>query len=167
MENNLKLSAPWVTYVHELTALFEQDPEVKIQYNENQNEVELFVSSARKSDALTQLLPTEKEFGNVKLKITVVPANDADLPSSLFAEAFYGNPVVKEIDDYDTVLGHMSFVVFEKKVVQFFNDQLDDINGNKSTLYQDIAKDVFEKHEGVYFCTAADGKLSKPLGEWP
>jgi hypothetical protein len=57
--------------------------------------------------------------------------------------------------------------VFEKKVVQFFNDQLDDINGNKSTLYQDIAKDVFEKHEGVYFCTAADGKLSKPLGEWP
>ena len=32
-------------------------------------------------------------------------------------------------------------------------DQLDDINDNKSMLYQDIANDVLDEKDGVFYCT--------------
>ncbi len=32
-------------------------------------------------------------------------------------------------------------------------NQLDDINGYKSTLYQDIAKDMLGEKDGVFYCT--------------
>jgi len=47
----------------------------------------------------------------------------------------------------------MNHVVFENKVVQYFNDQLDDPYGVKSALYEDLARDVFEDSEGVFFNT--------------
>lgn len=48
------------------------------------------------------------------------------------------------------------------KVVQYFNDDLGDAHGVCSTLYQEIAKDVFGEHEGIFFCTnlpADDNKV--------
>ena len=71
----MKLSSPWVEFYREIEALFAQDDEVKVVYEEEKNEVKLYVENARKADALAQLLPTEKTFGNVVLKITVIPAN--------------------------------------------------------------------------------------------
>lgn len=47
----------------------------------------------------------------------------------------------------------MTFIVFQNKVVQYWNDDLGDINGNCSTLYQTVAKDVFGDVEGIFFCT--------------
>ena len=164
---NVKLSPPWVTFVEEVKALFGQDPEVKIHYDENQNELKLYVENARKADALAQLLPAEKEFGAVKLKIAVVPSNAVGGPANLFADAFYGNPVLDDILDYKTVFGQMTYLMFQNKVVQFWNDQMDDPNGIKSTLFQEIAKDVFNEQGGVFFCTTAPVNLTKPLGEWP
>lgn len=166
--DNIKLSPPWITFVHELQALFEEDPDVKIKYSEEDYTCNLYVEDARKADALTQLLPTEKDFGNVKLKINVVPADVEETKVDLFADAFYNNPAVSRIESYDTPFGHVNYIVFENKVVQFYNDQMDDINGNKSTLFQDIAGDVFGYDHGVFYCTEAIKKnLNKPLGEWP
>lgn len=167
MNGQMHLSSPWWTYYNELNALFEKDSEVKLQFNDEEKEIKIFVENGRKADALTKLLPAEKEFGNVKIKISVIPANAGPSDYQLFADAFYGNPVVKEIDNFDTVFGNMSYVVFQNKVVQFFNDQMDDINGNKSTLFQEIAKEVFGETKGVFFCTEAPVNLTKPLGEWP
>jgi len=47
----------------------------------------------------------------------------------------------------------VDYVVFRNEVVQFFNDEMGDPNGLKSTLYQDIAKDVFADKDGIFFCT--------------
>lgn len=166
--DNIKLSPPWITFVHEIQALFEEDPDVKVKYSEADYTCNIYVEDARKADALTQLLPTEKEFGNVKLKINVVPANTEATKVDLFADAFYNNPAVSRIESYDTPFGRVSYIVFENKVVQFYNDQMDDINGNKSTLFQDIAGDVFGYDHGVFYCTEAlKRNLNKPLGEWP
>ncbi len=164
----MKLSAPWVNFYRELEALFAQDPEVRVVYEEETNEVKLFVENARKADALAQLLPAEKAFGNVTLKIAVIPANDEGVSKAeLIAEAFDGNPALSYIQHVDAVIGSFDYAVFENKVVQYFNDDLSDLNGLKSTLYQDIAKDVFGEDAGVFFCTEAPASLSKPLGEWP
>jgi hypothetical protein len=47
-------------------------------------------------------------------------------------------------------------VVFVPKVVQYYTDNLGDINGFRTTLYQELAKELFGESEltrGVYFCT--------------
>ena len=165
---NMKLSPPWITFVHEIEALFAEDPDVKVQYDENTNTVKLYVANIDKAEALDQLIPLKKSFGNVTINVEVIPANLCEMSKEkLFDKAFAGNPALCYTASYDNPLGHFTYIVFEKKVVQFFNDQLDDINGNKSMLLQDIASDVFGSDHAVFYCTDADRSLSKPLGEWP
>lgn len=152
---NLNLSAPWVTYYRKLDALFGGDPDIRVEYDEDNVEVKMFVENATKAEAISQLLPTEKTFGGVVLKITVVPANSVGVSrAALIATAFEGNPAYSYGITVDRVSSNpFHYVVFKNEVVQFYNDQLNDVNGNVSTLYQDIAKEVLGESEGIYFCT--------------
>lgn len=151
----LTLSAPWITFIHEIQMLFGQDEDIHITVDSESYEVKLFVDKTCKAEALAKLLPEEKVFGNVTVKITVIPANDMkESKVSLIKDAFEGNPVLLGVKTTSTTLGSFNYAVFKKEVVQFFNDQLDDINGNKSMLYQDIAKDVLGLQDGVFFCTS-------------
>ena len=155
MEKKLKLITPWVTYFSEMEQLFKEDPAVKIEYDDEKKEVKLFVEGQEKADALTRLLPAKKNFGDVILKITVIPANDeAEQPAALFRASFENNPAVSYVAPIDAGHGAIfNYVVFKKEVVQFWNGDLSDINGNTSTLYQDVAVNVFGDVPGVLFCT--------------
>lgn len=152
---SVKLIAPWAEYYHEVKALFGDDPEIKIEYDDNLPEVKIYVENAEKAAALTQLLPTEKIYGRIVLKITVIPANNGNQSlSSVYEAAFTGNPAFSYMETVEGILSNpISFLVFKNKVVQYYNDDLGDINGYRSTLYQDIAKDLFENTDGVFFCT--------------
>ena len=115
------------------------------------------MDSAVKAEALSQLLPQERTFGNVTIYINVIPANDNASKIELFKAAFYGNPVFEfEKTVPDVFSNPVSYMVFKNKVVQYYNDDMSDLHGLRSTLYEDIAKDVFENHDGVFFCTNAD-----------
>ena len=168
-----KLAPPWITFVNELEQLFKYDGEVHIVYDEDEQEVKVYVDSAGKAEALRVLLPEGKDFGNVGLTITVVPANGT-MPvknDKLFDVAFKGNGAYsfsKTIQGIFT--NNLTYVVFRNKVVQYWNDNLGDIYGQTSTLYQEIAKNIFGENEGICFCTDVEGPvkaLGAPLGEWP
>ena len=165
----MKLSPPWVTYFHEIEQLFEPDDEIKLVIDENANEIKMYVDNTDKANALTMLLPAEKKFCNITIKTTIYPPNLAEGKSlDLFEKAFAGNPIMKGTASAQGIYAGLKYVIFENKVVQFFNDNLDDVCGVKSTLYQDIAKDVFGETDGVFFCTELeDAELGAPLGEWP
>jgi len=153
MENNLKLSPPWVTYVSELKALFGEDPDIRIEYRDDTYEVKLFVDGADKADALSELLPAQRVYGNVVFSTTVAPANGLETGTAgLIEKAFKGNPALSDIMCVPTPFGEMQYVMFRKKVVQYYNDELCDPHGNVSTLYEDIARDVFGDSD-VFFCT--------------
>ena len=169
----IKLSPPWNTFVRELEQLFKYDSEVHVVYDEDEQEVKLYVDTAGKAQALELLLPKTKEFGNVTLFITVVPANGT-FPiktDNLFQTAFKGNGAFSFVKIVHGVFSNdLIYVVFKNKVVQYFNDDLGDIYGQKSTLYQEIAKNIFAETEGVCFCTDVEDpvyQLGFPLGEWP
>lgn len=150
----MKLSPPWVTYYKKINALFENDPQVRVVFDEENCEIRVYVESAVKAEAIEALLPANKEFGNVTVRTTVIPANDQRGTAALISTAFDGNPALSYIKHISTpVTGDVDYVVFANKVVQFFNDDLSDVNGNLNTLYQDIAMDVFEPSVGVFFCT--------------
>ena len=156
MENKkVVLSSPWANFFKEVQVLFDEDPEIKVIYDDNTPEIKLLVDSIDKADALSKLLPVEKSFGNVTLKITIVPANDNNESRiRLLEKAFKNNPVFSFAQTAEGIFTNpVHYFVFRNQVVQYYNDDLGDINGNRSTLYQEIAKEVFGEDEGVHFCT--------------
>jgi hypothetical protein len=167
----LGLSAPWTTYYKQIKALFAEDKDIKVIFDQDSCAIKLFVEDAEKADALTKLLPVEKAFGNVTVKIMVIPANAplAESRASLVEKAFKGNPAVSTIFSVEGIFGNpINYVAFVPKVVQFFNDDLSDLHGNCSTLYQELAKEVIGQEGGIYFCTDVPTEnVNKPLGEWP
>ena len=151
----LKLSSPWIEYYRKINALFGEDPNVLVQYDEEENEIILRVTGQEKADAIAEILPAEKSFGNVVVKITVVPANKAETKLEVFKKAFEGNPVFSYALSVDTGMTSNTFnyFVFKHRICSFFNDNLGDINGNYNALYEDVAKNVFEDADGILFCT--------------
>lgn len=172
----ISLAPPWITRVSELTQLFKYDAEVHVVYNNDEREVKLYVDNTSKANALGVLLPEQVVFGNVSLKITVVPANENSVglvnfsnKEVLFNTAFEGNGAFSFVKSVQGIFtNNLTYVVFKNKVVQYFNDDLGDVYGQCSTLYQEIAKNVFGDVEGVYYCTDVEEpvyKLGAPLGE--
>ena len=161
MENKLKLSPPWAIYLHQLQAFFKKDPGVKIFYNERNGEITLYAKEEIKAEALKKLLPTEKNFGNVTIKVSVVSggemtgAHGTQHPlADAIDYALYGNEALSYIRVVEAPGEPFIYVVFKKEVVQYFNDDFTDLHGVCSTLYQTLADELFEKvPNNVFFCT--------------
>ena len=150
------LSAPWIIYFREVEALFAQDPEVKVLMDEDEYELSIYVDSPVKAEAIQMLLPDEKVFGNVILKISVIPADKEPTKVELIRRAFAGNPALRKIVPAHLVVAPVDYVLFEKKVVQYYSDDASDLHGLTSTLYQEIAKDVIGEEADLYFCTSTE-----------
>lgn len=158
------LLSPWMDYVHKLEAFFDLDDDIEIEYVEEDGEkiIKIKVDGEEKAEALEKLLPIEKAFGTTVVDIEVIPSNEEDSKAKLFRIAFAGNEAVKYIKTVSLPFtsNPFTYVVFEKDVVQYWNDNLGDINGMSSTLYQNLAKEIFdpdgEGTGGVYFCTDVD-----------
>ena len=156
----LNLSPPWEIYYKKLSVFFAEDPDVRIVYDNIEQEIKIYVENSEKAVALTKLLPREKEFGNIKLTITIIPANmikasnTSDITNEDVFLAFDGNEAV---DDIKVISGIMTnsliYVIFAKKVVSYFTDDLGDYNGICSTLYQNLAKEIFIEIPNVFYCT--------------
>ena len=159
----LNLSSPWVVYYRKLSAFFKEDSEVRITYDEIEQEIKLYVDNAEKAVALEKLLPHEQNFGNVTLYITVVPANKTTFDSVKVAYSTSSSDIIQICFNNKAVVGvkvvdgimtnRITFVIFKKEVVQYFTDNIGDYHGICSTLYQDLAKEIFGNSDGVFFCT--------------
>ena len=155
----LTLSAPWQIYYKEVCELFKKDNEVRIVYDTDEQVINIYVDNTAKADAMAAVLPTEKDFGGVTVYINVIPANPTfkkakGARASLYEDLFRGNSIVDDIVTIEGVMTNpITYVIFSKEVVQYYNDSLSDAHGLCSTLYQDIAKRVLDASEGIFFCT--------------
>ena len=167
------------TVMGKVKALFGSDKGVAIEFDEAECRITLRVANVRKANAISRLVPPEVKFGNVTLKVCVVPGNVGEpLPkdaatTDVVAAAFDGNPVVTQVRQVSKgMFRDLAYCVFRKEVVQIAADNLCDINGNISTLMEYIAAETLTGMQGVYFCTSAGAKPGNalgdaPLGEWP
>lgn len=182
--NNLTLSSPWITYANMLTALFKYDDDIlvgdvveiagkksinfigdvdeiagekSINYN-----LDIEVYDHGKFLALWQVLPRIANFGNVNMQISMFDlenvSGDRTDYAKIFKTVFEDNPIFKEIrsksDDAGTA---HKYICFNPEVIQFFNDDISDINGNWSGLAEDIARTVFVYvGPDVHFCTVIE-----------
>ena len=158
----VKLSPPWALFYRKIQAMFGQDPEIHIVYDEEAEIVKLYVEDPEKAEALAKLLPEKKMFGRVGLDIQVIPADGKKLSTTLaedeinaaiFNKAFKGNPALSYARTFKNIFQfEATYVVFVPAVVQYFADDISDINGIQSTLYEFIAREIFADIP-VYFNT--------------
>lgn len=175
----LKFAPPWVTFANKVKAMFRDDPDTTVVYENAVPKVIVTVNGTNKAAAIAALLPTEKKIGNVTLYVEVTtrdgsPLGEVSVPAEkaeLFETAFKNNPAFSftRCVDYAFITNKITYVVFANRVVQFFNDNLNDNFGNISTLYQEIAKDIFDPDitNGVFYSTDIAKEFAMPLGEWP
>lgn len=173
----LKLSAPWTTFYRELCALFEKDKEIGIMYDEKMVIIKVYCSNEEKAEALTMILPMVRYFGNVSMCVQVIPPNEDSakygslingfVKAEVFYKAFKDNPVFVSAQsiDLDIMSNPMTFVEFDSKPVQFFNDDISSMYGVSTKLLQDVANDIFELN-GVFFSTVLLEETSSPLESW-
>lgn len=163
----LQLSPPWVTYFNEMKALFAQDGEIKPFFDQEENVISIYAANTAKAEALMELLPTEKAFGNVTISIKVYPANGrtGDKYECAYKAAFDGNPLFKYVKTVDSPLGTFKYVVWKRDILQFFNDSLSDIAGNKTMVCADAASDVLISVPGTFHCT--EPKYGLVEDDWP
>ncbi len=162
--------SPWIEYYEQLEVLFEEDSQVRVLYDDKEQAVRLYVTDVDKADALQRVLPEKKVFGNVELKVTVIPANDAEpkYNNEPILVALMDNPIVEEIKRVSGIFSDdIIYIAFRREVVQYYADNLGDINGNCNTLYQDIAKNVFTLQAGVFFCTTENEWLGFSEPDFP
>lgn len=159
---NLKIEAPWQTYGKELKALFAMDKEIDVsEVYEAENAdfdfvVDVSVLNHEKFVALDRALVKRVTFGNVTLHVNLFDMENESVDVDIFKTIFDGNPIVQDIVTKRDVTGtDWHYICFKPEVVQFFDDDMSDVNGNRTELAEDIARDVFADHLGVYFCTAA------------
>lgn len=157
-ETNTKVSlcSPWVNHVNKLIALFGDDPDIHFDYDDDNHEVKLRVVGSDKAEALMNLLEPEVQFGNVTLKVTVIPANVAMSVPQMLANALKGNPHFSQVMTLDIGGNTFNYFLFKKEVAQYWNDNLGHPQGTTTTLYETLAEELLGNNQGALFCTEAE-----------
>lgn len=163
----LKLSPPWVSYYKKLDILFGNEDGTMVIFDEDETEVKIYTNDTTQAMALSALLPMTISFGGVELKVTVIPPNEDDIiwkgfgntvssPQAAIEFLFSNNKNVNTIKHINTPFGELTYIIFNKEVVQYYDDNLGDYYGNRSMLCEDIAREIFTDIRGVYFCTSIE-----------
>ena len=160
MSKKVGLSSPVVIYVKKLQTLFAEDPDVCIEYDDNDPEaVNITVGDPEKFYALSSVMESEVEFGNLHLSIYIWPADlSEDNKVEMFKKIFKDSSIVSSIDEIkpDGTSGKLTYISFRNQVVKYWADNLGNPHGNSFTLFETIANDIFENHNGVFFTTAEE-----------
>lgn len=154
------LSAPWCVHAEKIKALFSQDSDVTVDYDDTHSEeIILYVDGSAKAEAIQTILGNEVRFGKKNaLKITVVPSNRKTEPKATLLEtALNGNNAfVGVIRGSGQTPFSFDYAGFRKEVVQFFVDDLSDPNGNYSGCWHDVARDILIHSDIGNFYVVAD-----------
>ena len=151
----VNVSAPWWTYYRKLDALFGKDQEIHTTFMEDEKRIIFRVENHDKAEALTKLLPGTVTFGNITVTIHIlVPDGETDTRAELIKKALKGNPVLSYDQAVEGVMTNpLHYFVMRNEVAQYWNDNLHDINGMESYLYEDLAREIIGEDDGVMFCT--------------
>ena len=172
MEQNLQLSPPWFQYRASVAALFEDDPDLTIvdivEGDDGVYTFDIVSGNAIKLAALQRLLMNEIPMGNVTLKINFVYDEDGkDYSEAIANAAFAGNPHLHSVASHInpiTQIPDYAAVIFQKEVIQFFNDDISDYYQTKSTLAADIADIIVNRESSdvmnIHFSTHVPFSIS-------
>ena len=149
----VNFSSPWVQYYRKIEALFRYDKEIRVVYDDENVILNLYVSNGEKASLLSTFLPTEMSYGGTVLTTEIWPVNcEFTSVNGKLSDIFKNNNSVQFIETVEGVLD-ITYVVFKDEIVQYYSDDLGDYYGMTSTLYENLAREIFGDSKGVYFST--------------
>ena len=149
-----KLSPPWVIYYNKIKALFENDKDVNIMFDEVEPAITLHVYGTEKAKAIERLIPAETNFGGNTLKVTVIPEEiDLNSPAEIFRAAFKGNSVLHGVEAKETPFGDFTYAIFDSEAVYLNDDDLGSPYGYTAKLIEDIVREIMDIPAGAFVCS--------------
>lgn len=146
MSDETRQSAPWIGHCRKMQAFFAGDEDVYVgTFDPTDNSVKVYVRGSDKAEAIGGFLKSEVEFGGVKLRVNVVPDNDAaPTTEEMLIRAFGGNPLFAGTAVEEEHGGIVTYAVFEPEAVQYWNDNIGSCYGVETYTAEDVARDIFD-----------------------
>ena len=152
-DEKTNLAPPWTSYAGRVMRLFEHDDAVHVEYDQAELRVTLRVDGALKAEALAALMPSQVVYGNVVLKVDVVPSNEEPSAAETFRAAFAGNQILADVAEGFGPAGDISYALFVPNVVQIREDDISEFEGLTTMTCAQLAKSVLE--DGHLFISSA------------
>lgn len=164
MEKKLNLVAPWIEFYHEVEALFSRDSEVSVKFNNETNELYIYVDgNQKKAEAIEYIMPRERIFGNVTVEVKVIPSNKPiDNVKDALTYAFEDSPIFRGYREEETPFGTFKYAIFSPAVLQYFNDDTGDIDGKRTATIEDVAREILCLGDNVHICSALSFGFNTP-----
>jgi hypothetical protein len=160
-ELNAHLSPPWYTLHHKLSAALTADKEVQVaplMPGPGPLEIRVTCANPAKARGLVYFLTPVQQFGNVSVNVKVydgagaqaempvLPEHTRAVPD-LFLATFKGNALVKGLETRPLLPGRPDslFPIIAAEVIQFYNDNLTDFNGNANLVAADVFRDILRQ----------------------
>ena len=147
MEGIINLASPWIRYAQRVEALFWQDEDVTVAYDDTDTSLNVYVDGSDKAEAIAALLPGKKEYGNVTLTVNVVPSNDEPTEADLFRRAFAGNAALVDVAEGFGPAGDITYALFAPETVQLKEDDVSQFYGLTTLTLAQLAESVLDAKE--------------------
>ena len=145
----LKANRPDVTLANRIKAIFEDDPDIKMEYiNATEGvhgKVILHVNNQRKAAAIRKLL--KPCYDEITQPLDVEVKDETGIYDDTVIDAFTGNPHFSEFINIPSGLDPTQFFhvcIFNKEVIQFRNDNGSSLHGYEFRLMEDLAEEVID-----------------------
>lgn len=142
MDEKLGLKTPWMRYANRVKRLFEDDPEVRVDFDNDAKVLTLLVTGDDKAMCLEALLPSELEFGSMTMAITVKPSNADLTEADMFRKAFANNPLFVDVEEGYGPAHDVSYALFMPDAVQVEEDDISQYCGVTTTTAAELVKSV-------------------------
>ena len=145
--SKVEMQSPWVVFARACEVLFECDPDVTVELDNDGPTLTIRVNGDDKAESLSQVLPDVAHFGYVEMPIEVVPSNEDTLTTADHVRrAFAGNPALVGVEECPIVPGgpSLTYALFAPEVVQFACDNAGSPYGVRTATYEEIAKEVLD-----------------------
>ena len=162
----LELLSPWMIHAKKVHALFGEDPDISMTYQDDGTSprVKIFVKNPIKATCIDKIIKHEIIFGNITLYVDVIPSNEAISVDQLFRMAFVGNPLFSEFVSESTPFGTVNYTIFNPQIIQYLSDDTSDVYGLDSVLAEDLAREVLNDEFAVNYCTDV---VDPTIPNWP
>jgi hypothetical protein len=151
------LSPPWYTFWNKVNSALGNDPDISVgqlDTSSNPYVIKVTVSDQNKANALATIVQRNQVFGNVGVQVQILYQGQQAVPiaigsaqqlAKVVQTALGGNGWFVEVQSRGLTPGskqEVVFPIFQKAVIQFFNDDLSDYYSNFNGVVDSVFANV-------------------------
>ena len=160
VDNNLTLSAPWYTFAKTVKYIFEKDPDITVAFSDEINgtlTITIETSSPKKLISIKKIVGSKRNFGNINVVIKYALTTNA-ITTEDYQLAFADTGLIDQIIESQDPMG-TDFVVVNRDLVQFYNDNIFDYHGNITMTLEEAILSIInmgEQAADIAICTKSE-----------